>query len=176
MGKPAEAWYPYVRNIAYRYPHNRHPEEDAAFAAAFETAAPETRKIIEIVFIKKSKTMHEAANMAFISYPTAQRRVSVFFKDVAIRLGLPASATITDRLKFCLQQYPHNSNQDERKAIAAALEESDNITQEIIKLAYIGKTETLTSIAKRLGISNTTAHSKRRNFMQSLAEKLPSPK
>ena len=89
MSKPAEAWYPYIRNIAYRYPHNRHPEEDAALKAALEAIEPEEREMIELVYLRRTKTMQEAANLCFVSYSTAHRINRKFLREVAKNLKLP---------------------------------------------------------------------------------------
>ena len=89
MSKPAEAWYPYMKTITRRYPNNRHPEENAAVADALRAARPETQQIVELVFLRKTKTLPEAANLVYISYSTARRLAAGFLGDVAARLGLP---------------------------------------------------------------------------------------
>ena len=91
MSKPAEAWYPYMKTITRRYPQNRHPEEDAAVKAALQAARPETQQIIDLVYIRKTKTLHEAANLVYMSYPNARRLSARFFGDIAARLGLPTN-------------------------------------------------------------------------------------
>ena len=89
MSHPKEAWYPYMKNITRKYPNNLHPEENAAVSAALATAAPDTVQLIELAYIKGSKTLREAANLCFLSISTARIRTSAFFREVARNLGLP---------------------------------------------------------------------------------------
>lgn len=89
MSHPKQAWYPYMKNIARRYPDNLHPEENAAVKAALDAAAPETVQLIELSYIKGTKTLRESANLCFLSFSTAKIRTSAFFTDVARNMGLP---------------------------------------------------------------------------------------
>ena len=91
MSSPREAWHPYVKNVSYRYPHNRHPEENAAVKEALKAARPDARPIIELVYIRKTKTLREAANLCFMSYSTAHRRNMEFIRNVAKNLKLPGT-------------------------------------------------------------------------------------
>ena len=84
---PRYPWYSYIKNILRGYGKTTQRERDAV-AAAMEAATPETRAIIEAVYISHSKTLHAAAQDNYMSFRTVQRHTSGFLKDVARRLDL----------------------------------------------------------------------------------------
>lgn len=87
MGQRYYPWYTYIKNIL-RGDGKITQREQAAVVAALEAVTPETRAIIDEVYITQAKTLHAAAQDNYMSFRTVQRRTSEFFKDVARRLGL----------------------------------------------------------------------------------------
>lgn len=88
-----EAWQPYVLNILRRYPHNKHPEEDAAIERALEEADPDTAALIDLVYFRKTHSLEAASDRLYISYSTAWRRQMLFRLEVARNLNLPMDET-----------------------------------------------------------------------------------
>lgn len=81
-------WYSYVNSIMYNKTKRRTQKELAAVSAVLEAADPETRALVDMVFITRSKNIREAARAAFVSYETAKKRLQKFRIDVARNLDL----------------------------------------------------------------------------------------
>lgn len=88
MSTPQYPWYGYVNRITDNSTKHKSKKELAAVQAALEAADPETRAIVQIVLVTRSKELRAAASDFFISYGTAKHRIRDFRKSVARNLGL----------------------------------------------------------------------------------------
>lgn len=81
-------WYSYVHSIMWNKTKRRTKKELEAVEKALSAADPETRELVDMVFITRSKNIREAARAAFVSYETAKKRLQKFRIDVARNLDL----------------------------------------------------------------------------------------
>jgi len=88
MSTPRFAWYGYVNKIMDSRTKHKSQKELAAVSAALEAADTETRELVNMVYITRSKDLHGAADAVHISYVTAIRRFKLFREAVARNLGL----------------------------------------------------------------------------------------
>lgn len=87
MGTPSYPWHGYIVNILHGYGKITQREKKGVFDA-LQAATPETRYLVQEVYIKQNKNLQTAAQDCYISHITATRRMIAFRKDVARRLGL----------------------------------------------------------------------------------------